>query len=67
MENHKGAKSLEEAEFEIGKKLLDELKVEADKLQKLLNADEVGLFTWWQFLAERLNKIKEISKKLGIE
>jgi len=46
--------------------LLDELKVEVDKLQKLLNANQVGLFTWWSFLVERLNKIAEISKKLGI-
>lgn len=47
-------------------KTLDELKTEVDKLQKLLEDRQTGLFTWWDFLAERLNKINEISKQMGI-
>ena len=46
--------------------LLEELKVEVDKLQSLLKEDQVGMFTWWTFLVESLNKINEISKKLGM-
>ena len=45
---------------------LEELKVEVNKLQSLLKENQVGLFTWWGFLVDRLNKINEISKKLGM-
>lgn len=47
-------------------KTLDELKTEVDKLQNLLEDRQTGLFTWWDFLAEQLNKINEISKQMGI-
>jgi hypothetical protein len=47
-------------------KILEELKEETEKLSALLAEQETGLFTWWEFLNERLIKINELSKKLGI-
>jgi len=46
--------------------LLDELEVEVNKLQKLLKDKQIGIFSWWSFLFDRLKNIKAISTKLGM-
>jgi hypothetical protein len=45
---------------------LEELREETEKLSALLAEAQIGLSTWWSFLNERLSKINELSKKLGV-
>lgn len=47
--------------------VLEELQEETERLSALLADPQPGLFTWWGFLNERLTKINELSKKLGIK
>jgi hypothetical protein len=44
--------------------ILDELTIEVDKLHSLLKDRQEGLFTWWGFLYDNLQRIKEIEEEL---
>lgn len=45
---------------------LDELQAEVEKLLALLKDRQPGLFTWNEFLANRLRTIKAIIEKAGL-
>lgn len=45
---------------------LDELQSEVEKLLSLLKNRQPGLFTWNDFLAERLKNIKQMIEKAGL-
>jgi len=49
---------------EKGEVLLDELQMEAEKLVALLKDRQVGLFTWHDFLRERVQKMHELTSRM---
>jgi hypothetical protein len=46
---------------------LEDLQNEVEKLLSLLRDRQIGLFTWNQFLRERLSAIKKMIEAAGVE
>jgi hypothetical protein len=45
---------------------LDELQTECEKVAQLLKEHEVGMFTWWDFLHDRMERINKLSSEMKL-